>query len=116
MYNAIQTVINATAKNDNTAVILKTIFLNLNHNLKLGDESSKTEITKHNTTEPSKYEDNATEFNNITEVMRVNLVSMRLLKILLPLELILLRGLLNLVRVRLPNLVRVRIVNLVRMN
>ena len=70
LYNAIQTVINATAKNDNTAVMLKTIFLSLNHNLKLGDESSKTEITEHNTTEPSKYEiteDSATEFNNTTE-------------------------------------------------
>ena len=70
LYNAIQTVINAAAKNDNTAVMLKTIFLSLNRNLKLGDESSKTEITEHNTTEPSKYEiteDSATECNNTTE-------------------------------------------------
>ena len=56
LYNAIQTFINATAINDNTAVILKTIFF-LNHNLKLRNESSKTEITK----------DIATEVYNITE-------------------------------------------------
>ena len=41
LYNAVQTVINTTAKNDNTAMILKTIF----YDLKLdNDEYNTTEV------------------------------------------------------------------------
>ena len=53
MYNTVQTVINATAKNDNTAVTLKQFSY---HNLKLGNESSESEITEYNTTESSERE------------------------------------------------------------
>ena len=52
LYNAVQTVINTTAKIDNTAMILKTIFLDL----KLDNDSSKSELTEYNTTEPSEHE------------------------------------------------------------
>ena len=40
--------INTTAKIDNTAMILKTIFLGLNHDLELDNDSSKSELTELN--------------------------------------------------------------------
>ena len=97
LYNAVQTVINTTAKNDNTAMILKTIFLGLNHDLKLDNESSKSEITEYNTTESNEHEDSAAKASEGEPSEH---------------ELILLR----LVRVRLLTLMRVRLSNLVRMN
>ena len=43
LYDAIYTVINTAAKNDNTAMILETIFLDLNHDLKVDNEISTSE-------------------------------------------------------------------------
>ena len=67
LYNAVQTVINTTANNDNTAMILKTIFLGLNHDLKLDNESSKSEITEYNTTESNEHEDSAAKASEASE-------------------------------------------------
>ena len=53
LYNAIYTVINTAAKNDNTAMILETIFLDLSHDLKVDNEIS---TSKDNDTESSECE------------------------------------------------------------
>ena len=56
LYNAIHTVINTAVKNDNTVMILETIFLDLNHDFKVNNEISKSEITEDNDTESCEFE------------------------------------------------------------
>ena len=134
LYNAIQIVINVTAKNDNTAVILK-IFLGLNHSLNLVIKVVRLRLlsttllnlvsvrllkivllrlVRVNLVSMRLLKIVLLKLIILLRVVRVNLVSTRLLKIVLLLKLILLR----LVRVRLLILVRVssRLPNLVRMN
>ena len=63
LYNAIHTVINTAAKNDNTAMILETIFLDLSHDLKVDNEISTSEDNDTESSECEITEDTAAKAN-----------------------------------------------------
>ena len=63
LYNAVHTVINTAAKNDNTAMILETIFLDLNHDLKVDNEISMSEDNDTESSECEFTEDSAAKAN-----------------------------------------------------
>ena len=63
LYNAIHTVINTAAKNDNTAMILVTIFLDLSHDLKVDNEISTSEDNDTESSECEITEDTASKAN-----------------------------------------------------
>ena len=63
LYNAIHTVINTAAKNNNTAMILETIFLDLSHDLKVDNEISTSEDNDTESSECGITEDTAAKAN-----------------------------------------------------